>query len=286
MTPFWSRPGVQHNSRGYRGVDEFTREPRGTRILAVGDSFTYGLGVEDSATFSAVLARNTGTEVINAGVNAYGADQAFLMWDLKARYLNPAIVILGYFVDDFNRNGLSIRDRAKPHFVYDSIERGFQLKGIPVPTLEELDASGALDPEAQLRVARLVRFLRQRVEAKTGRLAVERLKRNAQINDYILRRMRDSAEHAGARLLVMVIGHCYDGDPENLWIERTIVEACRSNQIEYLNMAAQMRENDFASFYLSNCHWSERGHDFAAEKLADALGLDFREENSTDPSIR
>lgn len=45
------------------------------RILAVGDSYTYGYGVEDAQAWPAVLARLTGYEVLNMGVSGYQSEE-------------------------------------------------------------------------------------------------------------------------------------------------------------------------------------------------------------------
>src|SRR5207302_5819397 len=78
---------------------------------------------------------------------------------------------------------------------------------------------------------------------------------------------------SGARLLVVVIGHSYDGQPEHLWIEQSIVQACRTGGIECLNLAAARREVDSTPLYGQNGHFSAQGHRFVAEKIAEALAL-------------
>jgi hypothetical protein len=115
MRPGFRSDKATHDSRGFRGSDEIgPRGPR-TRVFAIGDSFTYGLGVEDHETYSAVLSRLAGIEVINGGVNGYGVDQAVLLYEKESPDLRPDVVVLGYFVDDFFRSTLGVtsgRSRA------------------------------------------------------------------------------------------------------------------------------------------------------------------------------
>ncbi len=80
---------ASHNSQGFRGTREIAVEGTRRRIVAIGDSFTYGLGVEDDETFAARLGVLLGGDVANLGVNGYGVDQAILMWEREGRRLRP-----------------------------------------------------------------------------------------------------------------------------------------------------------------------------------------------------
>lgn len=273
MKPFYERKEVNHNSHGFRGKLEFTLNPQSSRIFAVGDSFTYGLGVKDEETFSAYLSQISRMEVINAGVNAYGVDQALLTWEKKGKLFQPKTVVLGYYVDDFFRNALTIRDRPKPYFFYDKIEQEFRLNGIPVPELQLLESEEITVLKRRLRVIEALSWMQRKVQQKLGYIDDDALHQRARLSNYILNRFNDSVAQAGARFLVVIIGHCSDGKPEYVWIENSIAETCHKNNIKCINLAAAMRKQDFKSFYLPNCHWSKKGHFFAANKIADALDL-------------
>jgi hypothetical protein len=100
----------------------------------------------------------------------------------------------------------------------------------------------------------------------------------ADLNDYLLTKFNESVKQSGANLLVVIIGiidNCYMGQLEYSWIEKSIVETCEENNIEYINLAELMRQNRyFPSFYARHCHFTESGHRFAAEKIAEKLGLE------------
>src|SRR5262245_41457465 len=72
---------VTHNSLGFRGPEvarELAADRR--RVLVLGDSFAYGIGVEDDETFSARLqALEPRLDVLNSGVNGYGTGQELLL---------------------------------------------------------------------------------------------------------------------------------------------------------------------------------------------------------------
>ena len=91
---------------GCRGVDRAI--PLGSdsfRILALGGSETFGVGVHEADTFSSLLERmlnattNTGSvalsfEVVNCGVARYDARQARLFYELVVAEYQPHLVLL------------------------------------------------------------------------------------------------------------------------------------------------------------------------------------------------
>src|SRR5262245_20239427 len=71
-------PPARIDSLGLRGSEIAEKSAGRTRILTLGDSYTFGSGVADDETFSAVLEKELGperVEVVNAGVPGYGIFQ-------------------------------------------------------------------------------------------------------------------------------------------------------------------------------------------------------------------
>lgn len=93
------------NSLGYRG-SEFSHQKTNSkfRILVVGDSFTFGHGVEDYQTYPARLENflresNSKIEVINAGyASGFSPDSYYLYLQEEGFKLMPDLVIMGFFV--------------------------------------------------------------------------------------------------------------------------------------------------------------------------------------------
>ena len=102
---------VATNSLGFRGVKEIEKQkPEGTyRILVIGDSMTFGWGVEDNETFSSILERNLNAavaeigaknkfEVINAGFSGGFTLDGFYSWLVNKGFeLNPDLVLVSFF---------------------------------------------------------------------------------------------------------------------------------------------------------------------------------------------
>ncbi len=95
------------NRQGFRGFGSTAPMPgRGvTRIMAFGDSFTFGNELLEKDTWTAVLdATLRNAEVLNSGVPGYGHDQAFLLSERLIPNFHPDIVLLGFQPENTNRN--------------------------------------------------------------------------------------------------------------------------------------------------------------------------------------
>jgi hypothetical protein len=108
--------------------------PASRPILAVGDSFTFGDEVGDSETWAARLEALLNRRVVNAGVGAYGIDQAFLRAERLLGTYDPDVVILSFISDDISRTEYSYYPYGrgwKPYFTYES--GSLVLRNVPVP---------------------------------------------------------------------------------------------------------------------------------------------------------
>ncbi len=106
---------IQSDALGLRntGVD-YTRKTL-PRIVFLGDSFTYGIGVDGNDTFSALIekklrGKNKNVQTINAGVGGYGTEQEFLLLQSHVDTFQPDAVVLGFFLgNDFEDNEINWR---------------------------------------------------------------------------------------------------------------------------------------------------------------------------------
>jgi len=97
---------VQIDSLGYRGAGfPVQKQPGELRVLAIGDSFTYGDFVDTDSTFPAVLQRDLTVTcarpvtVINAGVGGSTITTAIHMLE-RAWKLSPDVVLLTFVEND------------------------------------------------------------------------------------------------------------------------------------------------------------------------------------------
>ena len=99
------------NSLGLRADEIGPKE--GARILAFGDSFTWGWGVDQGEEWISVVERELGdllgpgaAETINCGVNGYGTENALALLDRIGPELSPDLVLVGFFANDYTDNFL------------------------------------------------------------------------------------------------------------------------------------------------------------------------------------
>jgi len=108
-------PGVysfrySNNSLGWRGRREYREaKPTDYRVLFLGDSFTYGTGVNDDQTFAALVektlrADRLSVEVINAGCPGKGTDYELKCFQTVGRKFHPDLTVLCFFPNDFQDN--------------------------------------------------------------------------------------------------------------------------------------------------------------------------------------
>jgi lysophospholipase L1-like esterase len=97
---------VRINSQGLRNPEVAPRrEPGVRRVLVLGDSLTFGWGVEERETFPRVLERMLNEsgrqfEVINAGVGNYNTAQEVAWFTERGLAYEPDEVILGFYIND------------------------------------------------------------------------------------------------------------------------------------------------------------------------------------------
>jgi hypothetical protein len=89
------------SARGFREEPASVRNDE-RRILGVGDSMTFGVGVAATETYLAVLeqrlrARSMPVEVVNAGVPGYGTRQELEVFRRERAVLKPELVLVGFY---------------------------------------------------------------------------------------------------------------------------------------------------------------------------------------------
>jgi hypothetical protein len=99
-----------NNSLGWRGRREY-REAKQTdyRVLFLGDSMVYGLGVNDDQTVAAQVEADLtkarlSVEVMNAGCPGKGTDYELKCFQTVGSKFHPDLTVLGFFGNDFQDN--------------------------------------------------------------------------------------------------------------------------------------------------------------------------------------
>lgn len=143
---------VSFNTLGARGTREYARQrPSGAqRIVAFGDSYTFGDEVADAEAWPAQLeGLDPAIEVLNFGVAGYGTDQALLRFRRDGRGFEADVALLGMLIENIGRNVNRYRPlyypssgscAAKPRFILD----GGVLRVVPLPFFERRELIAAI----------------------------------------------------------------------------------------------------------------------------------------------
>ena len=108
-----NRPAVTVNRYGYRDREVGPKDPNRYRIAVIGDSFTWGQGIEARERFTNLVedALGPGFEVLNLGIPGNDMPQHL---DVLAQALiaQPDFILLQLFINDFETAGMQ---RPRPH---------------------------------------------------------------------------------------------------------------------------------------------------------------------------
>ena len=129
---------IRTNSAGMRADSEFTFEPKRNRLMILGDSYSFGHGVSNEETYAHILDTEhlPDWDVLNMAVSATGTAQQLIKYERYGKKYKPDVVILGFYVLNYNRNTYTFRHYAKPKFVPDG--KGLRLVNSPVIPPQEL----------------------------------------------------------------------------------------------------------------------------------------------------
>ena len=103
---YWHGKLHVFNEFGMRHIEPFSvKDPNTARIMVLGDSLTYGKGVDVNDAYPAVmeriLAADFRVEVLNLGINGSQSEQIFQVMTMFAPELQPDIIVYGVCLNDF-----------------------------------------------------------------------------------------------------------------------------------------------------------------------------------------
>jgi lysophospholipase L1-like esterase len=262
----------QINSTGMRGDEIRARSSEEVRVLVLGDSMTYGHGVENHETWpmqlQLILDKRGGkrVEVINAAVKGYGTDQQYKYFRDRLMTLESDIVLLAV-------NGNDLVDNIQhPLFDLDDTGRLIDLDATDDPTYIEGRLYETLP--TFVRRSRLGRFLipaigrvsaRQRLhyqldyESEDSRVWAAR---KAYVAIHQINRL---TRNRGAKFVVIALpvngwpGHRY------WWLDQSIKEGI---EVANLDKSSDWRRVKETHFFPEDPHFTVRGNQWMAQHAA------------------
>lgn len=165
---------IDVNSLGFRDREVDVKKPDGVRrVLVLGDSFVFGVGLKNEERFSDMLQRMLpdDVQVINCGVPGWGTDQEMLFYETSLRRLKPDLVLLTFLMqNDVVNNALAgplIEVGTKPRFLCSG--DGLTMEAAVPPA----KLSFGLRAKRWLRKSRLLLFVKRRFDMREYRHHVE-----------------------------------------------------------------------------------------------------------------
>jgi len=126
---------VQINGQGFRAPEDYAAAvpPDRTRVIAIGDSFTFG-HVDYADTWPMLVEGIEPTlQVVNMGAMGYGVDQMYLWYQEVGETIDADLVVLAIIQEDLNRARMYkwLTGHGRPFF--ELRDGQLELTNVPVP---------------------------------------------------------------------------------------------------------------------------------------------------------
>ena len=263
------------NAIGRRGPLHDPSEIQGDAVVLLGDSFTFGVGVQDDEVYAARLqeACGVGWTVINGGMSGWGIDSQIKWFYAVGAEYDPAAVVLQFTANDPWDSGTGVTTVEDSGFAFHSYS-------VDKPAWQEwLSGSGVLQS------SHLFSLLRALEAARGGRGGTVADPETARAAATVLQDVQDryvryldafAAELAsqGTRLLFVSVTHpTRDGYVYDLGNYPLIEDAVRRLQAEELLewVALPMQRMEAAQISDEGHQWGADHHAYVGEALAGVL---------------
>ncbi len=285
------RHKAKHTLQGLRGDKELSNQKSDSiqRILFLGDSFTYGMGVEDTETFVQHVADQCPTfDVANTGVISYDTRNELAVFEKFGAGFQPDLTILGFFWNDLEGN----LGNKVPDYGFD--EEGNCIRRDEVDWNEDpmaIAEKGEQIPMAtgwRLKVAinEGLRGLRYRFFGIRKRfIQTEEQKQTAlDITTELFDVMQCQAEQIGTELVILGIPDQSQIDPEdwvknidplNYEVQEFLQTYCAEHGIPFIDprehMITSFAQRHVRQYYYYDRHLTAEGHMLIGEVLTGFL---------------
>ncbi len=273
---------VKINSRGFRDRD-YPEEKGGNifRIVGLGDSFTFGAGVELEDTYLKQLEKmlkkkssSKQIEVLNMGVPAYNTFQELTL--LKEDGLNyaPDLVIVGFLLNDvdlLNPKWLAKKDIKSPRQFNESVVRDFEPKIHNVYRF--LKKKSLLLHFLLFRLSELAKKLNLPIETESTyyQNAYHEGNKGWQVAKSSLQEIAALGKIKNFQMLVVIFPFLVSLDDSYPYLgaHSEIVKFCKSQDIQVLDLFSYYRGRKPGTLWISliDSHPNPEGHQIAAEAI-------------------
>jgi hypothetical protein len=269
------------------------------RILAVGDSYTFGDQVGDHETWPAAMERRLAIPVLNGGVCGYGMDQTVLRAQELMPRFRPNVLIVSLIPTDIWRAQSSeLYSKRKPYF---SLQDGIPvLQNVPLKPPETPSGMAGLVSRGldymndHSLLMRSMPNVRNRLKMYQDKAYIEVHEEGLDVSCRLLEQVRDTADRFGAEPYLLMLYKYRDinnrmalnsgarpepGDRNMEFLVQALklMECSRAAGIPVIDIFSafeQLHKDDGrnAVSALYSDHMNAAGNEFVADYIAQQLG--------------
>lgn len=261
---------VTTNSHGLRDKEYSLARTNKKRMLVLGDSFTWGYGVEAEQRFTDILEqRLPDWEIINAGVSGYGTDQELLYYQQYGKLFQPDVVLLLMYYNDYENNLYDEQySYGKPVFKIENNELVLHNVPVPAPSWQQrwqrfIYQESYLLPRIAVVISLIEHWLLPPDEAPVLGFFGYNLSRP--ITSALVSSLNDEVIANNANLIVT--SYYFGPHLQQRWLT-TLAER---DSFMYFPLEPHFYGDKADYTILEDAHWNAKGHKIAADAILQNL---------------
>jgi hypothetical protein len=268
-------------------------KPEGTwRILGLGDSFTFGIGVEDDQTYLAFLEKmlNQGSsvQVLNSGTGGWGTAEELVYLQDEGLRFEPDLILVGFYVANDPQNNAKTKlfrigedgtlERTPPQDLPNLCPSHLgRLSGNPVYRY----LADHLATVAWLRST--FDSLRQgdqpEPQTEQNPQPIPQITENpqTQLTRLIMQEIEKTGEAQGIPVVFVMIPALWQLDhPTNSQVVEQWLAVCQQDNLQCVDTRRPLLESGLAEdalYFTTDGHWKPTAHQIAAQAVLDYLAV-------------
>ena len=304
-----SKVNVVSNSHGFRDQEYSIQKPEGVkRVVVLGDSFTWGWGVEQQDIFTEIAEQaSSGVQFLNLGHMGYGTAQEYLLLRKLGLKFSPDLTVVAFYPNDIDNT--AGQEGIRPKYVVKEGILTLEKKPNPLPfnrTLKMMVKEHFLFYSfIDYRMALLKQSWRTPIIWSGGKKYffknfINEMKETWDVVETLLLEIDRVTNH---RLLILYVphrlqieddryrkelraSHLDEHELDIMLVNTLLKKFSEDHDIPFLDLTSTMRkENTQAPLYFEHDgHWSPRGHKIAGEQLQDKV-RELLERYDTKPEV-
>jgi len=290
---------VKTNNDGFRDIDFENYLYKNKIILNLGDSMTYGKGVEVNETFSDLIEEQTDYSVLNLGLSGFTTFQEYYIGKRYSEEFHPDIIILNIFYGNDLAENVGIINRSLNR------EKDSTAGRHSITTTEKIKTffRETLNLKSYMFFAEkydnlLINFKLKppiRVNSFTLKIFDETKKEDIQLNKayektfLYLDKINELAKEKNAKLIVVLMPPKFqvrDSEWQDTINQYTIgdenfirdlpnqifEEYFEEKKIDYIDLLPTFMEVSDGTYYFNyDGHWTKNGHEIASQQILNKI---------------